>query len=249
MACMTEDYKTRFLGDNNPNFKDSGKRKCGVCGVVYESYNKTSKYCSWSCAGKSEANLEKLRKISENNGKRNAIRKKQSKSNGYKKQYKPSPEIRPCNRCGELKAKKGHLYCKGCKIVSHLCKCRVCGKDFRFRVKKKTCSDECLSIDKSVRQKGSKSHLWEGGKTSRALIIRSSSKYKKWRTSVFERDNYTCVICNVRGGKLNADHIKPFSIYPELVFDINNGRTLCFSCHTKTDTWGVKAKYQKQQTV
>lgn len=61
-----------------------------------------------------------------------------------------------------------------------------------------------------------------------------------WRKKVFERDNYTCVLCNIRGGNLQADHIKPYSLYPDLRFDIDNGRTLCVICHKKTDTYGIK---------
>jgi len=58
-----------------------------------------------------------------------------------------------------------------------------------------------------------------------------SKKYRDWRNSVFQRDNYTCQICNVIGGKLNAHHIYKVSMYPELIFEINNGITLCYNCH------------------
>lgn len=81
---------------------------------------------------------------------------------------------------------------------------------------------------------------WKGGISSPNKIIRSSGEYKKWRIKVFERDNYTCIWCGQRGGKLNADHIKPFCNYPELRFDIGNGRTLCERCHQKTETWGSR---------
>lgn len=74
------------------------------------------------------------------------------------------------------------------------------------------------------------------------LFLRQSSGMIKWRREVFQRDNYTCQVCGIRGGKLNADHIKPFILYPELRFDINNGRTLCCECHLKTDTYGLRVR-------
>jgi 5-methylcytosine-specific restriction endonuclease McrA len=77
--------------------------------------------------------------------------------------------------------------------------------------------------------------------------IRHSVEYKLWRESVFKRDNYTCVECgDKKGGNLEADHIKPFAAYPELRFDITNGRTLCVSCHRKTPTWGIYAIKNRQ---
>jgi hypothetical protein len=68
------------------------------------------------------------------------------------------------------------------------------------------------------------------------------TEYRIWRKSVYDRDNYTCQICGTIGGALNADHIKPWCLFPELRFDINNGRTLCVPCHKATDTFGPKAR-------
>ncbi len=76
--------------------------------------------------------------------------------------------------------------------------------------------------------------------------LRKTSLYKIWRIAVFERDCYTCVWCLVRGGKLNADHIKPFAYFPELRFAIDNGRTLCEDCHRKTETFGARVKNLKK---
>lgn len=87
---------------------------------------------------------------------------------------------------------------------------------------------------------GKNSFNWKGGVTSINRAIRASIEYEEWRTKVFERDNYTCQFCGVVGEYLNADHIKPFSYFPELRFDINNGRTLCVDCHRKTDTYAGK---------
>lgn len=94
--------------------------------------------------------------------------------------------------------------------------------------------------------KGSKSHLWKGGLTNLSQIIRSSAEYKLWRVAVFTRDNYTCVFCGERGVELNADHIKPFALFPELRFAIDNGRTLCKPCHKTTDTFGIKSRATKK---
>lgn len=55
--------------------------------------------------------------------------------------------------------------------------------------------------------------------------------YGEWRTSVFERDDYTCQMCGVRGGDLESHHILPVRDYPEFVITENNGITLCRSCH------------------
>lgn len=65
---------------------------------------------------------------------------------------------------------------------------------------------------------------------------RRSSEYAEWRKSVFERDGYKCQMCGKKGGILNAHHIKKYSDYPSLRYDINNGKTLCKECHRKVHT-------------
>lgn len=88
---------------------------------------------------------------------------------------------------------------------------------------------------------GDKHWNWKGGISDTQEKIRKSIEYKQWRQSVFERDKYTCRLCKKVGGTMHADHIKPFAYYPELRFDIDNGRTLCVPCHRKTPTYGYKA--------
>lgn len=63
-----------------------------------------------------------------------------------------------------------------------------------------------------------------------------------WTKQVFERDNYICQICGQRGGKLQADHIKSYRNFPELRWELSNGRTLCESCHKKTPNYGDKPR-------
>lgn len=95
-----------------------------------------------------------------------------------------------------------------------------------------------LNRKRLIGKTGEDSLNWRGGLTSINKLIRNSLEYEEWRTKVFERDLYTCQDCGQIGGYLEADHIKPFSLFLELRFDINNGRTLCKSCHRKTDTYG-----------
>lgn len=83
---------------------------------------------------------------------------------------------------------------------------------------------------------------WKNGATPQNKLIRNGTEYKLWRTAVFERDGYTCIWCGIKGGNLNADHIKPFALFPELRLAIDNGRTLCVNCHKTTDTYAGRIK-------
>lgn len=98
---------------------------------------------------------------------------------------------------------------------------------------------------------GEKSGNWKGGITKIGIQIRTSSEYKKWRTSVFKRDKYSCCKCKYEGNKLQVHHKKPF--YKILddnkittieqarkckeLWKKSNGETLCIPCHKQTDSY------------
>lgn len=86
-----------------------------------------------------------------------------------------------------------------------------------------------LKLSKANR--GQLSYRWKGGIYKTNNEIRRSPQYKRWQHAVYMRDGYLCQICGIKGNKLNANHIKKFSDYPDLRFDINNGITLCVNCH------------------
>ncbi len=77
--------------------------------------------------------------------------------------------------------------------------------------------------------------LIPGGVSTEEMLLRASPAYIRWRTAVYKRDNYTCQHCGVKGGRLEAHHIKSFAQYPELRFVVDNGITLCKSYHRGGD--------------
>ena len=78
---------------------------------------------------------------------------------------------------------------------------------------------------------------YRGGVSRENKILRNTAAYRNWRKAVFERDNYTCQKCHVRGVELHPHHIKSWEKYPQLRFEISNGKTLCIFCHKQTDTY------------
>ena len=59
-------------------------------------------------------------------------------------------------------------------------------------------------------------------------------KWKQWRLAVFIRDLFICQDCGEdKKDKLRAHHLKSRQEYPELIFVVDNGITLCIRCHAK----------------
>jgi hypothetical protein len=105
---------------------------------------------------------------------------------------------------------------------------------------------------------------WKGGTKNLQTRIRYSNKGREFIDKVFKRDDYTCQCCKVRGGKLHAHHIITFKdifkafqyLYYQLdvkkdsdellnlsqtfnmFFNIDNGITLCETCHRKIHKQG-----------
>ena len=119
------------------------------------------------------------------------------------------------------------------------CKCS-CGNECilsgHSMVTGHTRSCGCLNKDILKSQVGSNNPNWrddltEEDRTELCGKHRLMSPiYKKWRTEVYIRDNFTCQICGSRGD-IQAHHIKQWANHPELRYDINNGVTLCKKCH------------------
>ncbi len=111
-----------------------------------------------------------------------------------------------------------------------------------------------ISLANRGRFIGDNGSNWQGGKTKLSMTIRENAIYKEWRKDIFDRDKYTCQSCGRVGGDLHAHHKIPFSLLMnkyeiktledalkrEVLWDRNNGITLCMNCHRRTDTFAGK---------
>ncbi len=117
--------------------------------------------------------------------------------------------------------------CWGRRAAQHTCLC--CGKAFDWKTSTGIdyCSRECAFKHKV----GELASAWKDGKSLKRLRGSVSRKLTVWRKAINERDNYTCQRCGATG-ITHAHHLKSFSEFPELRFDISNGTTLCVNCHS-----------------
>jgi hypothetical protein len=226
-------------GASNSHWKGGLRPKnCQWCGALYRVYlclAAKSKFCSRVCHCRANAHAKSARAKA-----------------GIKIDVRCSPRYGPrcrlyvASRCGHLTRKKSRKWCEHCRKVRFAHKsahCVACGKRFEFKNKgrardRKVCSPKCRNEAIAIAQVGAKSHLWKGGRRSENMRLRASREAKHWRKAVFVRDNFTCVACGQHGGKLCADHIKPWALHPELRYELSNGRTMCWPCHRKTPTFG-----------
>lgn len=108
---------------------------------------------------------------------------------------------------------------------------------------------DCSLEETSKKMRGDGCHFWKGGINGENDTLRHRREYKEWRTSVYERDNYTCQCCGSCGGRLNAHHINQFSDYPDLRYNVNNGITLCVECHDSTENGSFHNTYGTHNTT
>ena len=169
-----------------------------------------------------------------------------------------------CRRCyGEWQSKnstmdKNHAWkgktkkvlCEECGAEFFVAECHVSRGAGRF------CSRKCLGKWCSKNKRGKNAPGWKGGRMPEHLLVRGSSRYALWRRMVFIRDNFTCRHCGkMVSGHMEAHHKKRFCdlvreaavAFPELalydacmtyapLWDLDNGETLCETCHGKIPT-------------
>lgn len=154
--------------------------------------------------------------------------------------------IKVCNFCGEYYlGRKNQLYCCGeCRVRSKIdiplseetkLKLSKANKGKIPYIKGIGHSEEtkkALSIYWKGKRVGAEHPNWnpnlsEKDRKDRRLY----NDYYNWRLSVYERDNYTCQCCGERGCVLNAHHKDSYASNKSTRTVVENGITLCESCH------------------
>ena len=116
--------------------------------------------------------------------------------------------------------------------------CDYCGKtafdrpSHFARKKRHFCNQSCYSKFREEKMQSHEQPTWRGGITRLTQIGRGTKRYKQWQRAVLERDGRKCISCGTPE-RLEADHIKPWAKFPELRFDVSNGRTLCVKHHSR----------------
>lgn len=166
-----------------------------------------------------------------------------------------------CQSCGNEfeSSNKKAKYCKYCRYKEHSKKmtgknhpnynggvyaeCDTCGKIYHITLSRYSnynhhfCSKECYSKWQSDNMRGENNpsynpELTDEYRKQYKEDKRVGSDMDSWRNKVYERDNYTCQCCgDNKSGNLNAHHLNGYNWDKEHRHDVNNGVTLCKSCH------------------
>ncbi len=97
--------------------------------------------------------------------------------------------------------------------------------------------------------RGEKHHAWKGGVTPPNLAERWGVRGRAWSRSILERDGFTCTVCGGRGGRLIAHHILSFAENPGLRLNLNNGVTVCNSCHREAHLFFAQNSHRVSKSV
>jgi hypothetical protein len=123
----------------------------------------------------------------------------------------------------------------GCTFEAPACQRRkYCSRACYGRIVSRNTFGKPKSAEVKAKISGPNHYNWKGGITKRSKEERFGEKYRVWQHAVFQRDNYTCAHCgyrNTRRKHLHAHHVKSWSEFTELRFDVSNGTTLCRNCH------------------
>ena len=104
-------------------------------------------------------------------------------------------------------------------------------------------ADGSLSVLQSAGHQKISVAQWHGYKKSDAIRkqhnLSLTPEWRAWRRAVYARDRHICVMCRIprhknRYVKYDPHHIVRKALRPDLMYVVDNGVTLCRSCHRQT---------------
>lgn len=209
-------------------------KNCNICGKDFKIYpyeKNTAKYCSLECEYKARKNPDRYKHIV-NYAKTNKTR------------IITKLKEKQCLECGKLFNVWNYEYTKR-KYCSSQCALEYAYKN-RHNYKKKNIDNEIIKCKcgcgkelSLYSKKGRKRQFIFGhngkkeGKRPPHHDIQNKSIWETIRKQIYQRDNWTCQICNKHGGILHAHHKIPYRISKDN--SLNNLITLCPSCHSKEE--------------
>lgn len=194
-------------------------KKCRTCGKVFEKkincskydWTNSVKYCSRSCIHKGKSSWNKGKSWSED--------------------WKTKMSIKLQGRClntGRTHIKKGQRLSPKTEFRKGMVgtwKGKKLSKEHIENTRRARTGQPLPSIQ------GKNHWNWKGGATKPNRLARKSIGFKTWREEVYNRDNFTCQKCKIRGGNLHPHHIENFANNLELRYVLSNGITLHEKCH------------------
>lgn len=217
---------------------------CSTCGSEYKTPYKNTQYCSQSCKPQSQkkrilincsfcgSQLERTQ--SQIDRSRHHYCSDICKNNGYRKLYSGKNSVH-YNR--------------------EIANCSFCDRPiFRTKYEIDTyehlyCTSDCKIEHYKILFSGKNNPNYNPNKSEQdRMQNRNIEGYREWIRKILEKDNYTCQCCDDnRGGNLVAHHILNYSEHDELRTDVNNGITLCKTCHKLFhDTYGYRNNNEEQ---
>lgn len=235
--------KIRLSNIGKHHKKETILKICLMCNSEFYTQRYNTQFCSRTCANKIHhaRGIEKGTKLTKehklkigigNLGKTKGISKNKGNKNGHYNKFKGIEKGLTKNKLIEL------------HHVQKMSLCKI-GKLYNIAPPKNLLlhyNIEHINYNK------------KGDITPIQQKIRDLSLYKEWRTKCFERDNYTCRKCHQRGGCLEIHHFSPLSKIIRQnnlknieqakkcteLFDVNNGITVCISCHKAIDKYRAR---------
>ncbi len=141
-----------------------------------------------------------------------------------------------CSGKARIGTENFHNIDKGHTVIY---KCQECNKEKKVslseykQAKNHFCSMKCAGVYQGKTKSGYNHWNWKGGISGEDKLLRQTPEYNQWRLLVYKRDYYTCQECGNKHINIVAHHIKSFSEFEDLRFGVDNGITLCRSCHKK----------------